>query len=372
MERIKEIEKRMAEIAEELNNPDADVDALANEVDTLQEEKRKLMEIAEKRKKTLENVVNSTNVVESEEIDARRKDENREYRTAFLKRLLGQNLNDAEERALALTGTSGALPVSTSEEIIKKISQRAPMLEEITLLHVPGQVKFAVEGTKSSGSVHTENATINGDADTLISVSLGGYEITKLIQISKSVERMSINAFEEWLIDMISDMVAEKIEDLIFNGSGTNEPKGINKITYTSGTNAVQVAKDAEITANNIRSLIALLPGGYDSGAKFFMQKKTLFGRIMGLQDNSKHELVKCDNGKYYIYGYEVKLSDKAPANELILGNAKKYVGNLSEEIEVHADFDINSNSNKYLGCAIFDGKPAIEEAFVKLVQLTA
>ena len=44
MGRIKEIEKRMAEIAEELNNPDADVDALANEVDRLQEEKRKLLE----------------------------------------------------------------------------------------------------------------------------------------------------------------------------------------------------------------------------------------------------------------------------------------------------------------------------------------
>lgn len=375
--RLEEINKRMAEIKDELDNENSDIEALANEVEELESEKKSIENSAEKRMKTLEKIVrNSSKVVEEgkeeEKMEEKNVFETAEYRSAFFKKLQKKELNEKEERAYAQAGVNGVLPVETADEIIKKLSQVAPMLNEITLLHVPGMVKFAVEGTKTKGALHTENASINGDSDTLVTVALAGYEITKLIQVSASVEKMSVDAFEAWLIDMIVEMLGIEIEDLIFNGTGSNQPKGINAITWTNGTNAINIAKNAAITADNVRALIALLPGGYDNGAKFFMRKATLFNRIMNLQDNAKHDLVREVNGEYYIYGYQIKLSDQAPADEIILGNAKKYVGNLAGEITVKTDFDINTNSNKYLGCAIFDGKPGIEEAFVKMVQLTA
>lgn len=49
-----------------------------------------------------------------------------------------------------------------------------------------------------------------------------------------------------------------------------------------------------------------------------------------------------------------------------------KYIGNLSEEINVTSDFDLKTNSYEYLGSCMFDGKPALGEAFVKLVKATA
>lgn len=378
MKTLEEINKRMAEISEELKDENADVESLSNEVDELQEERKALVEKAETRKATLEKIAKSNeNVVverkEEEEMEERKEFglDSEEYRSAYFKRLLGRELSETEERAFAVAGVEGAMPIQTSENVIKKLAQYAPMIEEITLLHVPGAVKFAVEGVKTEGALHTENTTINGDSDTLVTVSLAGYEVTKLIQVSKSVEKMTIASFEAWLIDMIAEMVGVKIEDLIFNGTGSSQAKGINKITWNA-QNSITVAKGASVTADNVRALIALLPGGYDNGAKMYMRKNTLFNRIMGLQDNAKHDLVKEANGTYYVYGYEVKLSDKAPENEIILGNAKKYVGNLAEDINVTKQFDINTNSNKYLGCAMFDGKPAIEEAFVKLVQANA
>jgi hypothetical protein len=45
----------------------------------------------------------------------------------------------------------------------------------------------------------------------------------------------------------------------------------------------------------------------------------------------------------------------------------KKYVANLAEDVNVKSAYDIDTNSYKYLGVAIFDGKPAIEEAFVQI-----
>ena len=392
--RMSEIDKKITEIQEELAKEpvveteeeiaseevkveelEKEVVALTEERSALVEKQNTLKEEAEKRQKELDAIANQTvitEIIEERKGEIKMEDNRKEYRNAFLKTLMGQKLNETEERAFALAGVDGVLPEETNSEIIKKVAKYAPMLGEVTLLNVRGAVKFAVEGTKTIGALHTENASIDGDSDTLVTVSLGGYEVTKLVQVSKSVETMSVASFEAWLTDMIAEMIGAKIEDQIFNGTGTDEAKGINAITWVGGTNAVEVAKDAAIDADDVRSLVGLLPAGYDNGAKLYMRKATLFNRIMGLQDNAKHDLVREVNGVFYVYGYEVKLSDKAPANEIILGNAKKYVANLAEQINVVKQFDINTNSNKYLGAAMFDGKPAVEEAFVKLVQLTA
>lgn len=381
--KIEDINKRCEEIQAELSKEEItaeEVEQLEKEVEQLSEERKALVEQAEKRAKVLAKVVNEKNEIETNPMEERKEKKkmeekniyaSAEYRSAYIKNLLGRELNEEETRAFTSANAGSVMPTETQNEVLKKLSQYAPMLDEITLLNVPGNVTFAVEGTKVEGTIHTENASITPDGDVLVSVTLGGYEVTKLIQVSKTVEKMSISAFETWLIDMIAEMVGAKIEDQIFNGTGSSQAKGINKITWAA-TNSVTIAKGGSITADNVRTLVGLLPGGYDNGAKFYMTKKTLFNRVMGLQDNAKHDLVKEVNGTYYIYGYAVKLSDKAPADEIILGNAKKYVGNLAEEVNVVKDFDINTNSNKYLGCALFDGKPAIEEAFVKIVQATA
>lgn len=335
--------------------------------------RNELVQKAEKRAATLEAVKNGAgNVVETFEERKVEDNMNAEYRSAYFKRLLGRELTESEERAYTTSNAAGAIPTESADEVIKKITKLAPVLDEITLLKVRGNITFAVEGTKTKGAVHTENGTITPDSDTLVSVTLGGYEVTKLIQVSDAVSTMSIDEFEDWLTDMIAEMVATKIEDLVFNGTGTNEATGVDKANTWGATNSVTVAKTASLTAYNVRALIALLPAGYDNGAKFYMNKKTLFNSVMGLQDNAKHDLVKEIDGKYFIYGYEVKTTDAIAENVAYLGNFKKYVGNFNKEIQVKKDFDMYKNSNLYLGVCIFDGKPAIGEAFVKLDKATS
>ena len=144
MKTIKEIEARMAAIAKELEDDEnADVEKLTKEVEELEAEKKSLVEAAEKRSALLEKAKSSAIVVEGDGEEEKRKvdAEQAEYRTAFLKRLQGKDLTESEKRAYALSGVNGALPVATADEVIKKLSQYAPMLEEITLLRVPGQVK---------------------------------------------------------------------------------------------------------------------------------------------------------------------------------------------------------------------------------------
>lgn len=374
-----EIKKESNEIEERLSSneelSEEEIRKLEERVNQLAVEKKSLIEKSEKRKETLEKIkkgVSGEVVEEYEERKEVKEMDNKEYRTAYFKKLLGRELTESEERAYAQGGTGAVIPTETNEEVITKITKLAPILNEITLLHAKGNIKFAVEGTKTAAGIHTENAAITGDSDTLVTVSLAGYEVTKLIQVSKSVETMSVSAFEDWLTDMIAGMLAEKIEDLVFNGTGSSQAKGIFAETFTSGTNNVEVAKTGTLSADNVRTLISYLGAGYDRNAKFAMNKKTLFQAFMPLQDNAKHDLVRESGGKYYIYGYEVLISDKIANDTAVLGDFKKYVGNLNEDINVVKDFDINSNSNKYLGSCIFDGKVALIDAFVTLTKANA
>lgn len=380
--RIKEIEARLADIKKEIEERgDAmkaeEIDALEKETKELTEERAGLIAAAEKRNGILDNIAKGAGIVsrtfEQKQDNADPDDPfgTPEYRSAWLKNLRRLPLTDAEKRAYANASGTGAevVPTQTANEIISKVKKLAPMLNEVTLLHVKGAVKFAVEGTNNDAAIHKENAAITAAADTLTTVTLTGYEIIKLVQISDTVMTMSIAAFESWIVDMLAEAIARKVEDFFINGTGSSQPKGIDKANTWGAENSVTVTKAGSLTAANVQTLIGLLNAGYDRNAKFAMSKKTLFTDFMPLQDNSKNHIVTVQGNNYFVYGYPVLLSDYVKEHEAFLGDFKKVCANLAENINVKNAYDIDTNSYKYSGIAIFDCTPAIGEAFVKLAK---
>lgn len=387
MNRIAEIDERLAAIQNDITTraaelTDAEIAAFEDEVKNLQTERTGLMQAEQRRRALLNDIANrgaNTNPMPgmglpNTELENINPADSPEYRSAWLNRLRGVRLTDAEERAYSNATGAGAevIPTQTANEIISKIREKAPLLAEITLLQVPGNVKFAVEGTNNAATVHTENADITAANDTLATVSLTGYEIIKMVVISDSVRTMSIAAFESWLVEMLSTSIANKINALIISGTGSNQPKGINAANTWGITNSITVAKDTALTTANVTNLIGLLPAGYDANAKIVMSKRTLFTDFMPLQDNAKNNIVTVQGKEYFVYGYPVVLSDDVTLHEAFLGDMKKYVGNLGEAVNVKSMYNIDNNNYKYAGIAIFDGAPAFGEAFVKLVKATA
>ncbi len=375
MTRLQEIEQRLSAIREEMNADGANLDALNSEVDSLISERNAIRTEVEKRKGILNKI--GSGALGSGEPIAQPEEQRSfdvsspEYRSAFFKKLRRLELTETEKRAFS-SGASSAgavIPTQTANEIIKKLKQHAPLLGEITLLQVAGNVKFAIENAKADAAIHTENATITAGTDTLTTVTLGGYEIVKLVQISDTVNTMSIDAFESWLTDMLAEKIGEKIGVCLVNGTGASEPAGVASATTWGDTNSITVTKAGSLTAANVQALIGLLDGVYDANAKFLMSKKTLFTDFMPLQDNSKNSIVTVEGKDYFVYGYPVMLESNVAIHEAYLGDFKKIVGNLSEDIVVKSDFDINTNSNKFLGVALFDSKVADSDAFVKLAK---
>ena len=184
-----------------------------------------------------------------------------------------------------------------------------------------------------------------------------------------AIKARMITAFESWIVNMLAEAIARKIEDLIINGTGSSQPKGIDKANTWNATNSVTVGASASLTAANVQTLIGLLPSGYDRNGKFVMNKRTLFIDFLPLQDNNKNHIVTVQGNNYFVYGYPVLLSDYVADHIAYLGDCSKICANFAENISVKSAYEINTNSYKYSGIAIFDCAPAIGEAFVKLAK---
>lgn len=374
-----EIERRLAQIKKDMNTEGADIDALTKETDDLIAKRSKIKEDVEKRSKLISKIgegqMGEGTPVVKEKPEERSFDvSSPEYRSAYLKKLRKIDLTDIEKRAFSSASTSAgaAIPTQTANEILKKVENNASLLNEVTLLHVAGNVKFAVEGTKADAAKHTENGSLTATTDTLTEVSLTAYEINKLVQVSKSVATMSIDAFESWLTGIIAEKMADKINAYLISGTGTSEPQGLESAATWGDTNSITVTKTGSLTAANVQALIGMLPSQYDANGKFVMSKKTLFTDFMPLQDNSKNGIVTVEGKNYYVYGYPVLINSNIALHDAYLGDPKKIIANLSENINIVSAFDIDSNSYKYLGSAMFDSKVALDDSFVKLTKATA
>lgn len=376
IKRMNEIIARKTELRSMLEGTaEVDLDAITTELRELDTEFKDL----EKRKQTIEGInagtipaVEIPNPIAARSDNAT--DNEAEYRTAWLRSIRGLELTEAETRALttATNSAGSAVPVTTQNKIVEKVKQYCPLLEKIDLLYVPGGVKVPAEGTTTDAQTHKEGATISADADTLVEVALSGYEVTKLVTISKSVEKMSVDAFEKWLVNKIARKIAEKISKLIIFGTGSGEAQGFDKITWTA-TNSVTIPKASSLTAANVKTLVGLLNGGYDNGAEWLMSKTTFFADFHPLMNNSKDNIVTYDNGVYRVMGYPVSFDDGITTNEGYLCNIYRgYIGNMPEEINVTSQFVTRENAYDFLGCAMFDGKVQATEAFVKFIKATA
>jgi HK97 family phage major capsid protein len=382
MERLTEIEARLAAIKGELEAPEADLDALETEIRALKEERTGIQEKVEKRQALLDGIVKGEGVKVVKTFQEERKmiEQDKEtilasaeYRTAFLKNLQGKPMSVEERTYLtnATTSTGAAVPTPTAELLFEKMIKVAPMLSEITLLRIAGNVRFSAESTRDVAAKHTENADITPAADAIITVSLTGYEYNKVLRVSKSVETMAIAAFEGWITDMLATDIARIIEDAIINGDGSGDPQGV-AYAHATWTTTYEISTTASITYDNVMDLIALLPAGYDGNAKFLCNKKFVYGSLAKIVEATTNApiLVKDMEGglRFNLMGFPIITSDKVADDTMYFGDYKKIVGNLAQDITVERSTESGflANAIDYRGGAIFDCKCGNSDAFVR------
>ena len=305
-------------------------------------------------------------IIERSEVEKMEKTygiDSEEYRSAWAKTLMGKELTEVEQRAYATTDAHTAIPTIVSTKFFEQMKKLAPMLSEITLMQVAGNIKFMAEGTRNAASTHVENTAVAPAADAVVSVELGGKEFMKVIRISKAAETMSVSQFEDWLVNMLSGDIARAIDDYILNDS-TN---GMVNVISTATTNKITQTATSGYGYQDICNLVALLPAAYDAEAKFLVNKKVLWNNIRGIVDTNKRPIF--DPEEKTLMGYPVVVDDYVPSNhkQLYLGKLTDIVGNLSQPVAVDrsAESGFLNNSIDFRGTAIFDSRLAKKDALV-------
>ena len=361
-----EIEARAAQIAELMNQPDADLDALEAESRALAEQAEELRKAAaaaeEQRQQIAEGTVPVT-VIETrnEEVKPMTYDINTaEYRSAWLESLQGKDVS-AEART-ALANGNYAIPTETVNKIYGKL-ELYPIMSAVDVMHIKGFVEIPVEGTINAANVVAMGTAATDSADSLAHVSLGAYKLIKTVEITADVAAMAIDAFEGWLVDRLANKIFRLAAGLVAAGSGSSTITGLTSITAGSATGGTYTKTG--LTYADLMAIIAKLPAEYLPNATFVMGRSEFFSQVLGLTDTYGQPIVVADRqspAKYNILGFPVILEDAlTTTGSIVFGDLKEgYVFNFAQDVQVEADRSVGfrSGSVVYRGMALADGKP--------------
>lgn len=302
-----------------------------------------------------------------------------EYRSAYFKTLQGKKLNEAETRAMTSAASSGgaAIPTRTMDVVLGQLKDTPGILSMITLLNIPELISLPAENVVGDASWVAEGTDSTPSDDTLRAISLSAYELIKTIKITAKLEKMSIDAFEEWVTATLVRKLRAACKKAVFSGTGVNQPTGLDSATWDD-KNSITVAKDASLTYDNLVDVEALVGEDYLDNAVWVMNRKTK-AQVAKLKDDNKRPLFEraIENGFVgNLLDRPVRLEGGVADGEIYFGDWKAgYVMNFASPIELakSSEAGFMSGSTVYRGLALVDGKPTgVAGAIAKLKKATA
>ncbi|MDF9513195.1 phage major capsid protein [Bacillus cereus] len=320
--------------------------------------------------------------------------ESTEYRNAFYKTMLGQKLTDietrtfnrameiqeAEHRADAFnttTNSAAVLPTTTLNEVIKKARTMGGLISHCRNFNIPTNISVPIGTPTNKAQWHVEGAPVEREKISTAAVSFAGYEIIKVFSISAAAKKMTVQAFEAYMIEELTNCVMEAIADALVNGTGAGQGTGLLKGITWNAANSFTFAKASTPKYTDFTKMLAMLKRGYAAGAKFAMSNATLYNHVYSLVDSTGRPIFIADPKNEsigYILGKEVVIDDNLADGTIILGNLNYMGYNMPQGIiiEVSRESSFTSGLIDYRAMAIADTKPLVGEAFIKLSEATA
>lgn len=385
-EKKEELRKRLENAKpEELEEIRKEVEALKN-VEVEEEEETEKIDERSLLKGAIESLeernVNLLNakVIEKPKKEERKMEEEKniletaEYRSAFLKKLQGKKLSEKEERAMttATSSVGAAIPTSTLNRIEEMLRQTSALYNQVDVLNIPGYLAIPVEDTVNNAAWVAEGASSKDVDDKLASVNFAAYKLIRTISITAEVSKMTISAFENWIVKKITERMAMAIENAILNGTGNGQPKGILK----EDIKTLQSAEKGKITYEDLCNMMANLKAGYKKGSAFVVNTQTLWKDIATVKVGDNLVFVPDPTGEFAgrIFGKPVIEDEFIEEGKILYGLFSKYTINWNENVNVTSDdsAEFRSGNRVYRGMALVDGKTVNKEAFVLMEKQAA
>jgi HK97 family phage major capsid protein len=271
---IEQLEERKVAIAVELDNPEADLDALENEARSIKEElERRKLEATKKAEIRSAVASGMGETIEKPIVEGRKKmtineiRNSAEYIDAFAEYI--KTGKDTEVRNMLTTENdttpNGSATIPVPEfvyDIVKTAWERDGITSRVRKAYLRGNLKVGFEISGSDAVVHGEGASAISPEDLVLGVvELVPQSIKKVVQISDEALDLRGREFLEYIYDELTYRIAKKAADTLVakiiacgTVSTTTCPAVpiLTEATLEIGTVAKAMAKLSDEAANPI------------------------------------------------------------------------------------------------------------------------
>lgn len=369
--RIDEINTRLAAIQGEIENATGEaLTALETETSELIAERQRLLDEVQTRQQLRQNIAAGLvagNIIERHEED--NNVENRtfnlaseEYRTAFLKTLRRETLTEVEQRAFTFmtTNTAAPLPEVMQNRIIDLIGEAHPIVADVYSLNsgsaisIPVGKTVAVDAGKSA-----EGEAANELEITFDDVALAGDDFTANVKVSYKMMHMAIDAFESYLVTKIAERLGAKLAvDIVAKikagmNAGNKFAAGIDYANVCAGFGALK----------RVGKVIV------------YGTREAVFNKLVGMVDGNKRPIFQqpiTAEAAGALLGAIIKYEDAMGANELLIGDPKKYLQNVVAPIMIENGKDLDNHKVVFSGYTCQEGALTDDKAFSLVAEAAA
>ena len=259
---VEELEARLAQLPDEIEKDDADLDALDAEFKGITAELEARKAVAAKKAELRAAVATGAGATIAEIPKEERKTmtnaevrASHEYNVAYANYI--KTGNDAECRALLTENVSGTVPVASYVEgRVRTAWDREGITSRVRKTFLKGNVKIGYEISATGAIVHTEaaNTAVTEETLTLGIVSLVPQSIKKWISISDEVYDLAGEEFLDYIYDELTYRIAKKLADAIIadieacGTASTGSLPAVPKITSTTVTLGLVAQALAELS----------------------------------------------------------------------------------------------------------------------------
>ena len=271
---IEQLEERKVAIAVELDNPEADLDALENEARSIKEElERRKLEATKKAEIRSAVASGKGETIEKPIVEERKKmtineiRNSAEYIDAFAEYIKTGKDNEVRNMLTTENDTTpnGSATIPVPEfvyDIVKTAWERDGITSRVRKAYLRGNLKVGFEISGTDAAVHGEGASAISPEDLVLGVvELVPQSIKKVVQISDEALDLRGREFLEYIYDELTYRIAKKAADTLVakiiacgTVSTTTCPAVpiLTEATLEIGTVAKAMAKLSDEAANPI------------------------------------------------------------------------------------------------------------------------
>lgn len=392
MRRIDEILNRLTEIRNMMAAPDYDEaqsEALLDEVRKLNQEKAEIearaAQTAELRRQVDAGTVAQIQRQEQEArgaagaAAAEDPADSPVYRRAWLKNLAVRSgvhifgdMTQEERAAFTVTtaNTGAVVPTTILNRIVELVESMTPMYDDATKSNMTQG--FGVprhKSTKQGDATGVSEGTANVDEqDEFDLLPLPGVEIKKHVVLSRAMKFKSIDAFENWVVQHLSERIAVGKENVILARLDGTAPSGGSTIA-NAGIASSSILTDQAYTDASIRGIFAKLRG---RGVRVvYANSETIWNHLAAIVDEDKKKIFVPNSmedpivqGR--IYGAIIKEDNNLADNVVYFGVRGKLLVNDFDDLEIFSAIEPKTANDIKTAYALSDAGLENPESFVK------